>query len=106
MLEARRNPGGDRVFDYESLVRLMKRNFPENKVYVTLQDQDTGAALRGSEMPKLPTSIISTLRDTVEQRYYASVRGNLLVDGDVATNYEIGGRVPLTVKVVRQPGKE
>ncbi|MGI8908613.1 MAG: SpoIVB peptidase S55 domain-containing protein [Candidatus Sumerlaeaceae bacterium] len=105
-IEGRRNPGGDRVFDYESLVRLLGRNFPRNKVYVTLQDEDTGAAVRGSEMPKLPSSIINTIEATVERRYYSSVRGNFLVDADVVTNYEISGRIPLTVKVVRQPGKE
>ena len=105
-LENRRSPGADRVFDYESLVRLLGRNFPANKVYVTLQDQDTGATVRGSELPKLPTSIINTIQDTVDQRYYAAVRGNFLVDADITTNYEITGRVPLTVKVVRQRGRE
>lgn len=105
-LESRRNPGGDKVFDYASLVRLLSRNFPGNKVYVTLQDQDTGAAVRGSEFPKLPNSIINTIEDTVDRKYYASVRGNFLVDADLTTEYEISGRLPLTVKVVRQRGKE
>lgn len=105
MIEARRNPGGSNIYDFPSLVSVLSRNFPQNRVYITMVDEDTGAAVRGAEMPKLPSSIIGTIQETVESRYYAPVRGNLLVDSDMITNYEVTGRLSTTIKVMRQPNR-
>jgi hypothetical protein len=99
--ESSRNPGAERIIDYASLVRALKRNFPANKVFLTVQDRDTGAAVRGEEMPKLPGSVIGTLESSTNSPYYAPVRGNLLVDADVATEYEVGGAESLAVRVTR-----
>lgn len=101
-IEGRRNPAGDRIFDYQSLVNILQRHFPSNKVYVTLQDRDTGVAVRGREMPKLPSSIINTVQDTVESTYFAPIRGNFLVDADVASTYEINGTANASFTVRRQ----
>ena len=102
MTEASRNPGGERVDDYDSLVALLKRNFPRNKIYVTLMDKDTGVSVRGAEMPKLPDSVITTLETTTEPRFYAPVRGNFIVDADLVTAYDLSGGANLTVMVQRK----
>jgi hypothetical protein len=102
-IEASRNPGGERVIDYESLLRVIQRNFPRNKVYVTLQDRDTGVAVKGSELPKLPSSIIETIRSTTEAPYVSSVSGNMLLDVDYATNFEVSGIQRESVRVTRRP---
>ena len=101
--EVSRNPGGSRILDYDGLVRVVSRNFPRNKVYVTLLDGDTGAAVHGQEMPRLPGSVVQVLRDGTEQPYYADVRGNFLVDADVATEYEVRGEQAMTLRVKRRP---
>ena len=101
MLESSRNPGGDRVVDFESLLRVIRRNFPANKVYAAMQDQDTGVAVHGSELPKLPSSVIETIRSTSEPAYVAPVEGNLIMDADFATAYEIQGSESVTVVVNR-----
>jgi len=103
MLETRRHPGGDRIFDYESLVDVLTRQFPANKVYVTLQDRDTGVAVRGQEMPKLPASIINTVEATVDTPYFSPVRGNFLVDADITSAYEISGSASVSFEVKRKP---
>ena len=100
-VDAARNPGGERVFDYASLVRALERNYPRNKVFLTLQDNDTGAAVRGAEMPKLPGSVIGTIESATDSPYYSPVRGNLLVDADVATQFEVGGDESVTIRVTR-----
>lgn len=102
MLESRRNPGGDRVVDLDSLLRFVGRNFPANKVYVVLQDRDTGVAVHGSELPKLPSSVMETIRSTSESPYVASVQGNIIMDAEFATAYEVQGTERLLVKVARR----
>ena len=101
-VDAIRNPGGEQVFDYPSLVRALKRNYPRNKVFLTLQDNDTGAAVRGAEMPKLPGSVIGAIETSTDTPYYAPVRGNLLVDADVTTEFEVGGDESVTLRVTRE----
>lgn len=101
-VDASRNPGGERIYDYEALVGLIRRHYPRNKVYVTLADQDTGVAVRGEELPKLPASIIGTFQDTVEPVHLAPVKGNLLVDADVVTPYDVKGSVKTTITVRRR----
>ncbi len=100
--DAARNPGGERVFNYESLFEQIKRNYPRNKVYITLLDQDTGVAVQGNEMPKLPASIIGTFEDTVEAVDLAPVRGNLLLDAEAVTAYDVSGTLTRTVTVRRK----
>lgn len=102
-IDRRRNPGGEQVFNYETLLNKLRKNFPRNKVYLTLQDSDTGVAVKGNELPKLPGSIIDTIQSTVEDPYFAPVRGNFLVDSEVATNYEVSGNQTLTLYVSKRP---
>ncbi len=100
--EAVRNPGGSRVLDYESLLRVVKRNFPRNKVYVTVMDADSGVSLHGQELPRLPGSVETLMREGAgEQPYFASVQGNFIVDADIATRLEIKGSRTMTLKVAR-----
>lgn len=101
-LESSRNPGGEQVLDFESLLRVMRRNYPRNKVYVVMQDRDTGVSVRGSELPKLPASIIETINSTVEEPYVAPVGGNVLLDAEYATNYEIRGSQRMELRVRRR----
>lgn len=101
-LDASRSPGAERVFSYESLVEVVRRNYPRNKVYVTLQDRDTGVSIRGNELPKLPGSIIDTFASTVDSSQIAPVTGNLLVDSEVVTPYDVSGSVKKVIKVQRK----
>lgn len=101
--EVSRNPGGSRILDYEGLRRVVSRNFPRNKVYITLMDRDTGAAVHGQEMPRLPGSVVQVLRDGTEQPYYADVQGNYLVDADVPTEYEVRGSRTVPLRVSKRP---
>lgn len=93
------NPGGSKIQSFETLLKSIRRNFPSNMFYVTVQDRDTGVAVHGSELPKLPGSVISTIQGTVDEQYFAPVRGNFVVDADIVSNYEISGSdsVPLRV---------
>jgi len=100
-LEDARNPSRNSIFDYASLVREIRRNYPSNRVYLVLEDEDTGVAVRGNEMPKLPGSIINTIQGTVNGRYFAPLRGNILVDADTITHYQVSGQVKLKLKVRR-----
>ena len=47
--------------------------------------------------------VVQVLRDGTEQPYYADVRGNFLVDADVATEYEVRGEQAMTLRVKRRP---
>lgn len=98
-IESSRNPGGNDIHNYANLVDYLRRNYPRNKVYVTLQDRDTGVSVRGQELSKLPASVIDTIQDTIESRYVSPVRGNILADAELVTGHEIGGSQSLAVRV-------
>ena len=100
--EATRNPGGSRVLNYESLLRVVKRNFPRNKVYITVMDADSGVSMHGQELPRLPGSVEALIREGAgDKPYFASVQGNFIVDADIPTRLEINGSRTLTLKVSR-----
>ncbi|MBX7245650.1 MAG: hypothetical protein K1X53_09120 [Candidatus Sumerlaeaceae bacterium] len=101
-LDMMRNPGGARIWDYASLVDYLKRNYPRNKIYITLEDRDSGVAVRGKELPKLPGSVIDTINATADRTEVAPLSGNVLVDADIVTESEISGSQSLTVKVARR----
>lgn len=104
-LETRRHPGGQKVHNFNDLVRLVQQNYADNRVYVSLVDKDTGVSVQGSEMPKLPGSVINLIQGTVNEEYFAPVRGNFIVDADVVTAFEIGGEVTVKLKVERSLGQ-
>lgn len=97
-----RDPGSERVFNYESLVSMLKRNYPKNKIYLTVRDRDTGVSVRGNEMPKLPASVINTIQSSVVSQDFAQVAGNFILDADIATSYQVSGNVSLTLTVARK----
>jgi len=101
-LESRRNPGEMKIHDYEDIVRLVQRNFADNRIYVSMVDNDTGISVRGSELPKLPGSVINLIQDTANTEYLAPVRGNFVVDADIKTAYEISGKATVKLKVERK----
>lgn len=98
-LEYLRNPAKREIKDYDSLIARLKQSFPRNHLYVVLLDSDTGSAVRGQELSRLPSSIISTLESSTEPTHYASVRGNFIAEQRLETHFEIAGRVRLSVKV-------
>lgn len=100
-LERSRNPGGDNVISYETLLETILRNYPKNKLYFAVQDEDTGVSVRGRELPKLPSSIIRTIEATGENAFVESVKGNIIVDAEVVTAFEVSGTKTLTVEVTR-----
>ncbi|MGB9692043.1 MAG: SpoIVB peptidase S55 domain-containing protein [Candidatus Sumerlaeaceae bacterium] len=104
-LDSQRNPATAQIRDYASLVEQIRRSFPRNSIYIVLLDSDTGSSVRGQELSRLPSSVISTLESTTEAGHYASVRGNFLLDERLLTSYEISGRERLTLKV-RRSGRE
>lgn len=104
ILDMQRNPGGTKIRDYASLVRRIQRSFPRNRLYVVLLDSDTGSDVRGQELSRLPSSVITTLQSSTEESHYSPVRGNFVWDSDFVTNYEILGSQRLTLKV-RKSGK-
>lgn len=101
-LDNARDPGGERIRDYPGLVRMLTRNYPRNRIYVALQDRDTGASVNGRELPRLPGSVISTLESSTDQTRYSPVRGNFLADADVRTEYEVSGNQSAQVRVSRK----
>ncbi len=101
-VEAKRNPGGEKLLNFGDVLRKVRENFAENRVYISLVDQDTGVSVSGSEMPKLPGRVISLIQDTVDGEYFDPVRGNFVVDADVATTYEVSGTAGTKLKVERK----
>lgn len=101
-LEAKRNPALQKPADFADLVQLLGRNFPQNRVYVALVDQDTGVSVGGKEMPRLPGSVINLIQETVDTEYFAPVRGNFVVDADVATTYQVTGKAAARLTVKRR----
>lgn len=101
-LEEKRNPGGDKMLNFDDVLDEVRENFAENRIYISLVDQDTGVSVSGSEMPKLPGSVINLIQDTVDGEYFAPVRGNFVVDADVATTYEVSGTAGTKLKVERK----
>lgn len=104
-LDTQRNPASTQIRDYPSLVERVQRSYPRNRIYVVLLDNDTGVAIRGQELSRLPSSVIATLESTTEAGHYASVRGNVIFDQRIPTAYEITGNNRLTLKV-RRSGRE
>lgn len=98
-LDYLRNPAKREIRDFASLIARVKQSFPRNRLYVVLLDSDTGSAVRGQELSRLPSSIISTLESSTEPTHYASVRGNFIVEQRLETHYEIAGQIRLSVKV-------
>ena len=103
-LESKRHPGGQKVHDFDDLVRTIQQNYADNRIYLSLVDKDTGVAVQGSEMPKLPGSVINLIQGTVDGEYFSPVRGNFVVDADVVTDYEVSGQVSAKLKVERDLG--
>lgn len=101
-MESKRNPGGKKLNDYNDIVRLIKQNYPSNRVYVALVDQDTGVSISGKEMPRLPGSVINLLQTTVDSEYFEPVRGNFVVDADLPTTYEISGEAKTQLTIERR----
>lgn len=101
-LETKRNPGSKKPTDFSSLVQLLGRSFPQNRVYVALLDQDTGVSVSGKEMPRLPGSVINLIQETVDTEYFSPVRGNFVVDADVATSYQVSGKAAAKLTVKRR----
>lgn len=101
-LEHRRHPGGQKMNDFDDVVRVLSRNFAQNRIYIALVDEDTGVAVSGKEMPRLPGSVINLMQETVESEYFSPVRGNFVVDADIATSYEISGDLKTTFKIERR----
>jgi len=104
-LDAARNPAKGEIRDYPSLLERVRTSYPRNRIYVALLDRDTGSAVRGQELARLPSSVITTLESSTEPPHYAAVRGNFLWDRAQATGWEISGRQHLTLKV-RRAGHE
>jgi hypothetical protein len=100
MLDESRSPGSTRVKDYASLIQYVTRNYPANKVYLTIQDRDMGLAIEGRELPKLPGSVITTLQASTEAARLTTVQGNFVLDADIVTQFEITGvqRVAFSVR--------
>jgi hypothetical protein len=103
-LEFERNPALGQITDYNALVRHLGRNFPRNRVYLVCVDRDTGSSVRGQELSRLPSSIISTLEQSTEAQNYAPVAGNIVVDADVVTEFELRGRLTLPLTISRKGG--
>jgi hypothetical protein len=101
MLDGSRSPGAERVTDYASLLRYLTRNYPANKIYLTIQDRDTGLSIDGHELPKLPGSVITTLQSSTDAARLAPVQGNLVLDADMVTDHEVRGMQRATFTVRR-----
>lgn len=104
-VEATRNPAALQIRDYESLVRVLRRSFPKNHLYLTFEDKGSGSAIRGQELPRLPSSVITTLEQSTAPPHYETIAGNILVERGIPTRYEITGMQQLVVKV-RRTGRE
>ncbi|GIX45387.1 MAG: hypothetical protein KatS3mg130_1795 [Candidatus Sumerlaea sp.] len=102
VLELERNPALGQISDYDALVRYLRRNFPRNRVYVVCLDRDTGSSVRGQELARLPSSIITTLEQSTESQNYAPIAGNVVVDVDAVTDFEIQGRLTLPITISRK----
>jgi hypothetical protein len=98
-LDYERNPAKRQPTDYPSLVERVRQSFPRNNLYLTLLDSDTGASVRGQELSRLPVSIIATLESSTEEAHYATVRGNVVLEKRLRTNYELMGEQRLAIKV-------
>ena len=101
-IEQRRNPETGRMRSYQDILRVLKQSYAANRIYISMVDKDTGLAVQGSEMPKLPASVIGIIQDTVHPSYVSSVRGNYLLDTDIPTSYEVSGQTQVSIKVERR----
>lgn len=101
-VEKKRNPGAVKVRDYRDLVRRLQENYPANRIYIALVDQDTGVSVVGNEMPRLPASVINLIEGTVDSEYFSPVRGNYVIDADMVTNYEVTGQSKTKLTVERR----
>lgn len=101
-IDMMRNPGGEKVFDFPSLLAQIRRNYPRNKTYITMRDSDTGLSVRGEQLPKLPASIIDTIQGTAEKTYVAPMTGNFIADADIITEYEISGSQRLILRISKK----
>jgi hypothetical protein len=102
MLEAMLEPGLTRINSYEGLMRLVKRNFAENRLYLTVADQMPGASVDGVALERLPGSVLATLSATAPSRDFAPIRGNLVIDQDQATPYQIMGALNKSLIISRK----
>jgi hypothetical protein len=101
-LDMQLNPGLMRITKYENLVRLVRRNFAENRLYLTLTDRDAGASVDGVNLERLPASVLSTLAGTALAGDFAPIQGNLIVDKDEITPYELSGVHTTAIVVSRK----
>lgn len=100
-LENRRNPGGDTIRNYDDLLRVLRQNWSANRAYISMVDKDSGVNVSGSEMPRLPASVLGVIQDTVNADFVDAVKGNFVVDADVKTDYEVKGKARATLRVKR-----
>jgi hypothetical protein len=91
-----------RITNYEGLVRLVRRNFAENRLYLSLTDRDAGASVDGVNLERLPASVLSTLAATAPVGDFTPIRGNLIVDKDEITPYELSGVHTAAIVVSRK----
>ncbi len=102
-LDGQRNPALREIRDYESLLRRLRTYYPQNRLYVALVDRDTGAAVRGQELPRLPSSIITTIASSTESSHFSPVRGNIVAQLAEPMPWEISGHQRLVVKITKSP---
>jgi hypothetical protein len=95
-------PAMTRINSFASLVRLVRMNFAENRVYATLTDTDAGASVGSSNLSRLPASVLATLAATTPSEDFAPIRGNLITEHDEPTNFELFGSQILPITVSRK----
>ncbi len=92
-LEARTTPQRFRPKNFEQLVELLNEQRKNNYVFFQVRQPDRGVLVDGRELPGLPPSVLSVIRQQKSSGTNTNLRDRVLVEESVQTQYAVtGGR--------------
>jgi hypothetical protein len=81
------------------MVRALNKARKNNRVYVRLLGQDTGAVVSGEFMSSLPPSVLSVIESDRNGGQFVPLRTSTLGEWDIPTDYAVSGARFLSVNV-------
>jgi hypothetical protein len=102
-LEAQLRPGLFQMRDYDDVVRILNVYYPNNKIFLVLQDGAQGITIDDQQLNDPPPSIKSLIDETALSYKTAPINGIILEEVALDMEYDISGSETIMIKVEDKP---
>lgn len=100
-----RAPGLYRPRDWNSVVRILRMEFPTDRLYVILTSAERGVTIDGHEFASLPPSIAFTLNRLNDREKIERTIGRVLAETTVRLPFLVEGSSIISIQVDRHAGR-